>query len=172
MPKSPNFPGLADRSIARLACPCFSAANLCGTKVSHALSSISVHAMKISDFATVVRSFNCDFVERCRFRTQQEATYLEKRLRIRPLGVVSKNDMGLRKIAYAILSCSFRDAYDDSPQSASGLAATTTPLHKRFTMCRRAASHSGSHMHIGERARGPQCRVGAAAADLECCTIR
>jgi len=114
MPKSPNFPGLADRSIARLACPCFSAANLCGTKVSHALSSISVHAMKISDFATVVRSFNCDFVERCRFRTQQEATYLEKRLRIRPLGVVSKNDMGLRKIAYAILSCSFRDAYDDS----------------------------------------------------------
>lgn len=38
-------------------------------------------------------------------------TYLEKRLRIRPAGVVSKNSMGLRKIAKAILSWSFREAW-------------------------------------------------------------
>jgi hypothetical protein len=38
-------------------------------------------------------------------------TYLEKRLRIRPAGVVSKNSIGLRKIANAILSCSFREAW-------------------------------------------------------------
>lgn len=38
-------------------------------------------------------------------------THLEKRLRIRPAGVVSKNSMGLRKIANAILSCSFREAW-------------------------------------------------------------
>ena len=41
-------------------------------------------------------------------------TYLENRLRIRPLGVVSKKLIGLRKIAYAILSCSFREAYTAS----------------------------------------------------------
>ena len=40
--------------------------------------------------------------------------YLENRLRIRPLGVVSKKLIGLRKIAYAILSCSFREAYNTS----------------------------------------------------------
>jgi len=39
-------------------------------------------------------------------------TNLENRLRIRPAGVVSKNLMGLLKIAKAIRSCSFRDAYD------------------------------------------------------------
>ena len=43
-----------------------------------------------------------------------QETYLENRLRIRPLGVVSKKLIGLRKIAYAILSCSFREAYTAS----------------------------------------------------------
>lgn len=47
-------------------------------------------------------------------------TYLENRFKMRPLGVVSKKLIGLRKMAYAILSCSFREAYDhesvpDSP---------------------------------------------------------
>jgi hypothetical protein len=40
-------------------------------------------------------------------------TNLENRLRIRPAGVVSKNLMGLLKIAKAIRSCSFRDAYNE-----------------------------------------------------------
>lgn len=38
-------------------------------------------------------------------------TYLEKRLSMRPAGVVSKKFMGDRKMANAILSCNFRDAY-------------------------------------------------------------
>jgi len=50
------------------------------------------------------------------------STYLENRFRIRPLGVVSKNDIGLRKMAYAILSCSFRDACDHSPQVSRRIA--------------------------------------------------
>lgn len=37
--------------------------------------------------------------------------YLEKRLRILPVGVVSKNDMGDLKMALAIRSWSLRDAY-------------------------------------------------------------
>jgi len=39
-----------------------------------------------------------------------ETTYLEKRLRIRPLGVVSKKLIGDLKMANAILSWSFLDA--------------------------------------------------------------
>jgi hypothetical protein len=39
-----------------------------------------------------------------------DATYLEKRLRIRPVGVVSKKLIGALKIAKAILSWSFREA--------------------------------------------------------------
>jgi hypothetical protein len=38
-------------------------------------------------------------------------TYLEKRFKIRPAGVVSKKDIGLRKIAKAMRSWSFRDAF-------------------------------------------------------------
>lgn len=37
--------------------------------------------------------------------------YLEKRLRILPVGVVSKNDMGDLKMALAMRSWSLRDAY-------------------------------------------------------------
>lgn len=40
-----------------------------------------------------------------------QQTYLEKRFKIRPAGVVSKNDMGLLKMAKAMRSCSFLDAY-------------------------------------------------------------
>lgn len=42
------------------------------------------------------------------------ATYLENRLSMRPTGVVSKKDMGDRKIAYAMRSCNFLEACDDS----------------------------------------------------------
>ena len=38
------------------------------------------------------------------------STYLEKRFKIRPAGVVSKKDIGLLKILNAILSCNFREA--------------------------------------------------------------
>lgn len=41
---------------------------------------------------------------------EEYVTHLEKRLRIRPVGVVSKNDIGDRKMALAIFSCNFRDA--------------------------------------------------------------
>ena len=44
---------------------------------------------------------------------QQVETYLEKRFRTRPMGFVSKNDMGDRKIAIAMRSCSFREACVD-----------------------------------------------------------
>lgn len=37
-------------------------------------------------------------------------THLENLFRIRPAGVTSKKDIGDRKIAVAILSCSFLDA--------------------------------------------------------------
>jgi len=39
-----------------------------------------------------------------------EAAYLENLFKIRPAGVTSKKDIGDRKMAVAILSCSFRDA--------------------------------------------------------------
>lgn len=42
--------------------------------------------------------------------TEVTVTYLENRFKIRPVGVVSKKLIGLRKIAYAMRSCSFRDA--------------------------------------------------------------
>jgi hypothetical protein len=38
-------------------------------------------------------------------------THLENLFNIRPAGVTSKKDIGDLKIAVAILSCSFRDAY-------------------------------------------------------------
>jgi hypothetical protein len=38
-------------------------------------------------------------------------THLENLFRMRPAGVTSKKDMGDLKIAVAILSCNFRDAY-------------------------------------------------------------
>jgi hypothetical protein len=44
------------------------------------------------------------------FRCGAGKANLENRLRMRPAGVVSKKLIGLRKIAIAILSCSFRDA--------------------------------------------------------------
>ena len=40
-------------------------------------------------------------------------TYLEKRFRIRPMGVVSKKLIGERKIAYAIRSCNFLEAFGE-----------------------------------------------------------
>lgn len=42
---------------------------------------------------------------------EKDRTYLENRLRMRPLGVVSKKVIGLLKMACAILSCNFREAY-------------------------------------------------------------
>ena len=45
------------------------------------------------------------------------ATNLENRLSIRPDGVVSKKVIGDLKMAYAILSCSLRDAYTTFPTS-------------------------------------------------------
>lgn len=39
------------------------------------------------------------------------STYLEKRFRIRPVGVVSKKLIGDLKMAKAIRSCNFREAY-------------------------------------------------------------
>lgn len=39
-----------------------------------------------------------------------DSTYLENRFRMRPLGVVSKNVMGERMMACAILSCNLREA--------------------------------------------------------------
>lgn len=39
------------------------------------------------------------------------STYLEKRFNMRPAGVVSKKLIGERKIAKAILSWSFREAW-------------------------------------------------------------
>lgn len=38
-------------------------------------------------------------------------TYLEKRFKILPVGVVSKKDIGERKMALAILSCNFLEAF-------------------------------------------------------------
>lgn len=43
-------------------------------------------------------------------RPYYRSTYLENLFRMRPLGVVSKNDIGERKMACAILSCSLREA--------------------------------------------------------------
>lgn len=46
-------------------------------------------------------------------------TNLEKRLSILPAGVVSKKLIGDRKIAKAILSCNFREAFPNHVSSAS-----------------------------------------------------
>jgi hypothetical protein len=43
-------------------------------------------------------------------RSALSTTYLENRFRMRPTGVVSKKDIGDRKMAYAIRSCNFREA--------------------------------------------------------------
>jgi hypothetical protein len=51
-------------------------------------------------------------------------TNLENLLRILPAGVVSKKLIGDLKIANAIRSCSFRDAYVKNRLSAAGLANT------------------------------------------------
>lgn len=41
---------------------------------------------------------------------KEQCLYLEKRFKILPVGVFSKNDIGDLKIALAIRSCSFREA--------------------------------------------------------------
>ena len=50
-------------------------------------------------------------------------TYLEKRFRMRPLGVVSKKVMGDRKMACDIRSCSLRDAYTHTREPGFKLAS-------------------------------------------------
>jgi hypothetical protein len=42
------------------------------------------------------------------------STHLEKRFRMRPVGVVSKKLIGDLKMAYAMRSCSFRLACSDT----------------------------------------------------------
>lgn len=59
--------------------------------------------------------------ERCCHRDTIVEPYLENRFRILPVGVVSKKLMGDLKIACAILSCSFREAYP-CPPSASAIS--------------------------------------------------
>lgn len=89
----------------------------------------------------------------------KESTYLEKRFRIRPLGVVSKNDIGLRKMAYAILSCSFRDACNHSPQSV--IVYRTCTLVKRPFLpashnprtCSKPLSTAAGILHAHRRTR-------------------
>lgn len=56
-------------------------------------------------------------------------TNLENRLRIRPEGVVSKKLIGDRKIANAIRSCSFREAWIVPVSNELGLDLTILPQH-------------------------------------------
>lgn len=58
-----------------------------------------------------------------------KVTHLENLFSIRPAGVMSKKDMGDRKIAVAILSCSFLDAYA-GPLATSYLLGLYRAEHK------------------------------------------
>lgn len=58
-------------------------------------------------------------------------TNLENRLRIRPAGVVSKKLMGLLKIAKAIRSCSFRDAYNKKHAKLGSRLLTVAAVFRR-----------------------------------------
>jgi hypothetical protein len=59
----------------------------------------------------IARHKTCPTCKENRNKNGLESAYLENLLRIRPAGVTSKNDIGDRKMAVAILSCNFRDAY-------------------------------------------------------------
>jgi len=60
-------------------------------------------------------------------------TYLEKRLSIRPAGVVSKKLIGLLKMAKAILSCNLREAWN------AGNSVSLLDLSRDYATCSRRA---------------------------------